>query len=421
MPDPTDQPIVVVGGGLAGAKTVEELRSAGYDGPLVLVAEERHRPYERPPLSKDYLMGRAERDTVFVHPEGWYDDHDVELVLADPVTRLDTAAHEVETSSGRVIGYRKLLLAPGAEPRRLATPELDAAHAERVLTLRTVDDSEAVHRWLREDVRMVVIGAGWIGLEVAAAARDAGASVTVLESDSVPLQRVLGPEVAGAFVAAHRGHGVDLRCEVSVSGIVPDGEGLRVTLDGGDDVLADVVLVGIGVTPRTGLAESAGLELDNGVVTDAQLRTSDPDVFAAGDVANVLHTALGARVRVEHWASALNQPAVVARAMLGGDETFDLLPFFFTDQYDLGMEYHGYADPRTDRLVVRGSLQDGEFVAAWLAGDGQVNAAMHVNQWDDGDAVKALVRNGKALDVDRFQDAERAARRGGSGLAHRSG
>ncbi|GAB3594843.1 FAD-dependent oxidoreductase [Angustibacter peucedani] len=406
MADET-HPFVVVGGGLAGGKAVEALRDKGYDGPLVLVSAEGHQPYERPPLSKDLLLGKAERSSVFVHEPQWYDEHQVELVLGDPVERLDVGAHEVVTASGRVVPYAKLLLATGSEPRRLATPHLDAAHAERVLSLRTLDDSERLGSWLRPDVRLVVVGGGWIGLEAAAAARLAGAQVTVVEMDSVPLQRVLGPEVAEVFAREHRDHGVDVRTRVSVQDVVESGDGLVVRLDDGE-VPADVVLVGIGVVPRTGLAEQAGLDVDDGVVVDEHLRTSDPDVYACGDVASVPHTALdGRRVRVEHWASALNQPPVAAAAMLGGDDTFDELPYFFTDQYDLGMEYHGHADPRTERLVVRGELSgDPGFVAAWLDDAGQVTAAMHVNQWDDGDAVKALVRNGSALDVARFQDVD---------------
>ncbi len=394
--------IVVVGGGLAGGKTVEELRSAGYDGPLTLLAAEQHLPYERPPLSKGFLTGDAERETVFVHDEQWYADHDVDLRLGEPAAELDVAAREVTTSSGDRLGYDQLVLATGAQPRRLPTPDLDDAHRERVLYLRTLDDSERLKTWLHEGVRLAVVGGGWIGLEVAAAARTAGAEVTVIEMDSVPLQRVLGQQVASAFAGVHREHGVDLRTEVSVKGIEASGDGLRVVLADGADVLADVVLVGIGIVPDTSLADAAGLTVDDGVSTDAQLRTSDPHVFAVGDVANVFHTALGRRLRVEHWASALNHPAVAARAMLGGDDTYDLLPFFFTDQYDLGMEYHGHADPRSDRLVVRGSLDESAYVAAWLGAHGSVTAAMHVNSWDDSDAVKALV--GKPLDERRFAD-----------------
>ncbi len=394
--------IVVVGGGLAGGKAVEELREAGYGGPLTLLAAEAHLPYERPPLSKGFLTGDAERDTVFVNDEQWYAENDVDLRLGESASALDVRAHEVTTSSGDRLGYDQLVLATGSQPRRLPTPELDDAHRERVLYLRTLDDSERLKGWLRAGVRLAVVGGGWIGLEVAAAARGAGAEVTVIEMDPLPLQRVLGPKVAAAFARVHREHGVDLRTEVSVKGIEAAGDGLRVLLADGADVVADVVLVGIGITPDTALAEAAGLTVDNGVVTDAQLRTSDPDVFAVGDVANVFHTALGRRLRVEHWASALNHPGVAARAMLGGDDTYDLLPYFFTDQYDVGMEYHGHADPGTDRLVVRGSLDEAAYVVAWVGADGVVTAAMHVSSWDDSDAVKALV--GKPLDESRFTD-----------------
>ncbi|WP_426565905.1 NAD(P)/FAD-dependent oxidoreductase [Angustibacter sp. McL0619] len=399
---PEQQPIVVVGGGLAGGKTVEQLREKGYAGPLVLFSTEPHLPYERPPLSKGYLMGESERDEVFVHDAVWYDEHDVELALSEQVASVDLAAHQVRTTSGRVQGYSNLVLATGSEPRRLNLTDLDAAHVARVLTLRTLDESESLREWLRPGVRLVVVGGGWIGLEVASAARKAGAEVTVLELDPLPLQRVLGAQVAEAFAAKHRREGVDLRTEVTVAGVVADGEGLRVDLDGGDAVGADVVLVGIGISPRTELAEAAGLDVDNGVVVDGRLRTSDPDVFAVGDVANAPYPRLGRRLRVEHWAAALNQPEVVAGVIAGGDATWDLLPYFFTDQYDWGMEYHGFADPRSQRVVVRGDLAGGEFVAAWLDDEGAVTAAMHVNQWDDGDAVKELV--GTTLDAERFTD-----------------
>ncbi|KQX69388.1 NAD(P)/FAD-dependent oxidoreductase [Angustibacter sp. Root456] len=395
--------IVVVGGGLAGGKTVEALRDNGYQGPVTLLAAEPHLPYERPPLSKGFLAGDDERDSVFVHDEQWYADHQVTLRLGESVTAVDTAAHEVETSSGERLAYDRLVLATGSQPRLLDLPDLDDAHRERVLYLRTLDDSERLKGWLREGVRLAVVGGGWIGLEVASAARGAGVEVTVVEMDSVPLQRVLGSTVAEAFAQAHRAHGVDLRTGVSVEGVTASGQGLRVALSDGSQVEADVVLVGIGIVPDTALAEAAGLAVDNGVLTDAQLRTSDPDVFAVGDVANADYPAVGRRLRVEHWASALNQPAVVARAIVGGDDTYDLLPYFFTDQYDLGMEYHGIADPQRDRVVVRGQL-DGAFVAAWVGDDGKVRAAMHVNCWDDADAVKALV--GQPLDEVRFTDTE---------------
>jgi 3-phenylpropionate/trans-cinnamate dioxygenase ferredoxin reductase subunit len=395
--------IVVVGGGLAGGKTVEALRANGYQGPVTLVAAEPHLPYERPPLSKGFLAGDDERDSVFVHDEQWYVDHHVTLRLGESVTGVDTGAHEVETSSGDRLAYDRLVLATGSQPRRLDLPDLDDAHRERVLYLRTLDDSERLKGWLREGVRLAVVGGGWIGLEVASAARGAGVDVTVIEMDSLPLQRVLGATVAEAFAQAHRSHGVDLRTGVSVDGVTAAGEGLRVALSDGSSVEADVVLVGIGIVPDTALAEAAGLDVDNGVLTDAQLRTSDADVFAVGDVANAEYPAVGRRLRVEHWASALNQPAVAARAMVGGDDTYDLLPYFFTDQYDLGMEYHGVADPQRERLVVRGAL-DGAFVAAWVGADGKVTAAMHVNCWDDSDAVKGLV--GQPLDEVRFVDTD---------------
>jgi 3-phenylpropionate/trans-cinnamate dioxygenase ferredoxin reductase component len=393
---------IVVGAGLAGAKAVEALREHGFDGRLVLLGAEEHRPYERPPLSKDYLMGKAEREKAFVHPQGWYAEHDVDFRPRMEVTAVDRGAHEVVTSGGDRLVYDKLLLATGATPRRLPVPGADHA---AVAYLRSIDDSERIKTALQKDARIAIIGGGWIGLEVAAAARTAGARVTVLEGAALPLLRVLGQEVATVFADLHRAHGVDLRCEISVTGIETGDEGSAVVrLGDGDGIPADLVVVGVGIAPNTGLAEEAGLKVDNGVVVDEHLRTSDPDVFAAGDVANAFHPVLQRQLRVEHWANALHQPDVAARSMLGQDASYDRLPYFFTDQYDLGMEYFGFADPDDcDEVVLRGDVAGLAFAAFWLR-SGHVLAAMHVNQWDDADAVKKLARDQREVDVSRLRD-----------------
>ena len=402
MVEKSGQAYVVVGAGLAGAKAAEALRGHGYGGRLVLVGDEVHRPYERPPLSKDYMLGKAERDKAFVHPPGWYAEHDVELELATSVTSIDRAEHRVVTAGGEPLGYDKLLLATGASPRRLTAPGADLA---AVAYLRSLDDSDRIKAALRPDARIAIIGGGWIGLEVAAAARSAGAQVTVLEGAELPLLRVLGPEVATVFADLHRAHGVDLRCSISVTGIEPDGDGAVVRLGDGAGVPADTVIVGVGVSPNTSLAEAAGLRVDNGVVVDEHLRSSDPDIFAAGDVANAYHPILHRALRVEHWANALHQPDVAARSMLGMDASYDRLPYFFTDQYDLGMEYHGHAEPGDfDEVVLRGDLGARAFFAFWLR-DGHVAAGLHVNQWDDADTVKALVRARQKVDVARLRDS----------------
>jgi 3-phenylpropionate/trans-cinnamate dioxygenase ferredoxin reductase component len=380
---------VIAGGGLAAARAAEALRDEGFDGRVVIAGQEPHRPYERPPLSKDYLRGAAERTKIFVHDAGWYDAHDVELRLGTAVTGLDRSAHQVVLSDGTRLRYDKLLLATGATPRRLTVA---GAGREFVHHLRTVEDSERLRATLSGAGRVAIVGAGWIGLECAAAARAAGVEVTVLEAERLPLLRALGPRVAGVFAALHRDHGVDLRLGVQVTEITPSG----VRLADGTHVGADAVIVGVGVTPNTYLATSAGLAVENGVLVGPDLRTSDPDVYAAGDVANAHHPLLGTRVRVEHWANALNQPAVAARGMLGRTAVYDRLPYFYTDQYDLGMEYSGHARPGAD-VVIRGDLESRRFIAFWL-NEEKVTAAMNVNIWDVTGELQEMVRSGERID-----------------------
>ncbi|MFD5247117.1 NAD(P)/FAD-dependent oxidoreductase [Amycolatopsis sp. NPDC058340] len=388
MESPT---FVVIGAGLAGAKAAEALRDKGFDGRIVLLGEEGHRPYERPPLSKDMLTGKAGPDSAFVHDESWYSGHEVDLRLGARVTAIHRAAHEVELADGTRVGYTKLLLATGAEPRVLPG-------AEGALTLRRLGDTDRLRQVLASGSRLAVVGAGWIGLEVAAAARQAGLDVTVLEALELPLLPVLGPDAAKVFADLHTAHGVDLRLGVKVS----ETGARHVGLADGTRVDADAVLVGIGAVPNTALAEAAGLTVDNGVRVDAHLRTEDPDIFAAGDVANADHPFLGHPVRVEHWANALKQPAVAAAGMLGKDETYDELPYFFTDQYDLGMEYLGH-NAGHDRVVFRGDVGAREFIAFWLK-ENRVLAGMNVNVWDVTDPIKALIRGGRPVNPGRLAD-----------------
>jgi len=393
---------VIVGASLAGVKAAEALREEGFRGPVVLIGDEAERPYERPPLSKDYLLGNAERDTIYVHPASWYEENGVELRLGVPVAGVDRAAREVALADGSRTGYAKLLLATGSSPRHIPVPGADA---DGVLYLRRVADSERIKAAFLSASRVAVIGAGWIGLETAAAARAAGAEVTVMEAGELPLLRVLGAEAAQVFASLHREHGVDLRCGVQVSEITGAGgraDGVR--LADGSHVAADVVIVGVGITPNTQLAEAAGLETGNGVIVDAGLRSSDPDIFAAGDVAHAYHPLLGRHIRVEHWYNALHQPQTAARAMLGQDVAYDHVPYFYTDQYDLGMEYAGYVEPGGyDQVVFRGDVDKREFIAFWLAG-GRVLAGMNVNVWDVNDAIQALVRGGLPVDPVRLAD-----------------
>ncbi|MER7755145.1 FAD-dependent oxidoreductase [Kitasatospora sp. NPDC097643] len=396
-------PIVIVGASLGGAKAAQALREAGYGGGIVLIGEEHERPYERPPLSKGYLLGKTARDKIYVHPPQWYAEHDITLRLGTAVASVDPAAHTVTLTDDGRIPYAKLLLTTGSVPRRLPVPGADQAG---VLYLRRVDDSDRIKAALRPGARIVVIGAGWIGLETAAAARAAGAEVTVLEAAELPLLRVLGREVAQVFADLHRDHGVDLRFGAQVEELTGSGgtvDGVR--LGDGSTVPADAVVVGIGISPASRLAEEAGLEIDNGIKTDQHLRTSDPDVYAAGDVANAYHPLFDRHIRVEHWANAVNQPQTAARAMLGQpDAVYDRVPYFFTDQYDLGMEYVGYVEPDGyDQVVFRGDPATREFIAFWLSA-GRVLAGMNVNIWDVVDPVRELVRSGRTVDPKALAD-----------------
>jgi 3-phenylpropionate/trans-cinnamate dioxygenase ferredoxin reductase subunit len=402
----TNETYLIVGASLAGAKAAEALRGEGFDGPITLIGEETERPYERPPLSKDYLMGKAERETIYVHPHEWYADHDVELRLGVAVTGIDPAAHQVALADGSRTGYAKLLLATGSSPRPLSVP---GASVDGVLYLRRVEDSDRIRAALQTASRIAVVGAGWIGLETAAAARAASVEVTVLESAELPLLRVLGGETAQVFAGLHRDYGVDLRCGVQIAEITSShGQASGVRLSDGSHIQADVIIAGVGITPNTELGEAAGLEIGNGIVVDQQLRSSDPDIYAAGDVASAFHPLLGKHIRVEHWANALNQPKAAAKSMLGHQVRYDRVPYFYTDQYDLGMEYAGYVEPgEYDQVVFRGDVSQREFIAFWLSG-GRVLAGMNVNIWDVNDAIQDLVRAGTPVDVSKLADPQAA-------------
>jgi len=396
-------PYVIVGAGLAGAKAAETLREEGFAGPVVLLGDEDERPYERPPLSKGYLLGKDPRESAYVHPADWYAAHDVDLRLGTGVTALRPAEHEVELAGGERLRYAKLLLATGSVVRTLEVPGFEAA-----LTLRRLPDSDRIRGAFRAGARVVVIGAGWIGLETAAVARQRGGSVTLVEADEQPLQRVLGAEMGAFFADLHRSQGVDVRLRSGVREIVVDGDRTTgVVLADGSEVPADAVVVGVGIRPDTRLAEAAGLEVDDGVVVDASLRTSDPDVYAAGDVARAYHPLLGERLRVEHWANALNGGPAAARSMLGQQVVYDRVPYFFSDQYDVGLEYSGWAPPGSyDDVAVRGDAvgtAGREFVAFWLSG-GRVLAGMNVNVWDVTGDIQALVRRGTPVDRARLTD-----------------
>lgn len=397
---------VIVGGGLAGAKAAQALREAGYTGPVTLVSREADPPYQRPPLSKSYLAGATGFAQALVHPLQWYLDNSIDLRRSTTATALDPAAHTLTLNDGTTLSYAKLLLATGSTPRRLTIPNAGAAN---VHYLRTHTDADRIRGTFGPGRRLVIVGAGWIGLEVAAAAREAGTDVTVLESAHVPLLAVLGPKLGQVFADLHTAHGVQLRLATVINGFLSDGHQVSgVRLADGSTIQGDAVVVGIGVTPNLTLAEAAGLATDNGVLVDATLRTSDPDIYAVGDIANHDHPTLHTRVRVEHWATALNQPAAAVAAMLGSTNNashYTDLPYFFTDQYDLGMEYLGYVPPGTDtHIVIRGNIATLEFVAFWLDNTNRMKAAMNVNIWDVPDQIKPLINNRTVIDLARLAD-----------------
>jgi 3-phenylpropionate/trans-cinnamate dioxygenase ferredoxin reductase subunit len=412
MTDP--RTFVIVGSSLAGAKAAEQLRADGFTGRVMLIGTETDRPYERPPLSKGYLLGKEPLEKAYVHDAAWYSEHDVELLLGVTATALDPQAHKVTIDGIEDIHYDKLLLATGSRPRALEVPGTENLG---IHYLRTMTDSTALKSGLREGVQVVIVGAGWIGLETAAAAREHGATVHIVETDDLPLRRVLGDEVAAFFRDVHEAHGVTFHFGVGVHEF--GGAAGRVShavLTDQTEIPADLILVGVGIQPNVELAGSAGIEVDNGVVTDEYLRTSDPDIYAAGDVASFRHPMLGQRIRVEHWANALNGGPAAAASMLGGDAPYDRVPYFYSDQYtsapSIGMEYSGYVAPNGyDGVVFRGSSDlapdaSPEFLAFWTQ-QGRVLAGMNVNIWDAQDDIQALVRAGYAgqeVDLDRLAD-----------------
>jgi 3-phenylpropionate/trans-cinnamate dioxygenase ferredoxin reductase subunit len=399
----SEQTFVIVGASLAGAKAAAELREAGFDGQIVLIGAEPERPYERPPLSKNYLRGESEREKAFVHPDAFYPEHAIQLLTDTTVTAIEPGEGRLTMrgETERELQFDRLLLTTGAEPRRL---QVTGADLDGIYYLRTIADSEALRARLSEGARLVVIGAGWIGSEVAASARQKGLEVTLIDPLKLPNERIFGPEIGEFYRDVHAQHGVKLLLGEGVEGFEGDGSVSGVRTSSGKTVECDFAVVGVGVVPRVGLAEAAGLEVQNGVVVGEDLKTSAENVFAAGDVANAWHPFYERRIRVEHWANALNQGPAAARAMLGQTVSYDRIPYFFSDQYEVGMEYSGYAT-EWDEVVFRGDRDGGEFIAFWLRG-GVVVAGMNVNVWDVNQHVQALIRSRQQVDTGALTDPD---------------
>jgi 3-phenylpropionate/trans-cinnamate dioxygenase ferredoxin reductase subunit len=392
---------VIVGAGLAGAKAAAELRDQGFDGRVVLIGAEPEIPYERPPLSKGYLQGSSTKAEAQPFPAEFYGEKQIELMLDSTVAALDADAGAVTLGDGSAIAFDRLLLATGSRPRPLTVPgaQLDGVHY-----LRTFADADALKAAAQPGTSAVVVGAGWIGLEVAASLRQAGVEITVVEPAQVPYERTFGQEVGEFYRDLHLGHGVNFRLGEGVEALLGSTAVSAVRTSSGETIDADLVVAGIGAIPSTELAEQAGLGVDNGVLVSETLATSNPSVYAAGDIANQLHPFYKSRIRIEHWANALEQGPAAARAMLGEKSPYELLPFFFSDQYDLGMEYAGHASS-WDEVVFRGERDSGEFIAFWLT-SGAVVAGMNVNIWDVNDQIQALIRSRAQIDKAKLKDLD---------------
>jgi 3-phenylpropionate/trans-cinnamate dioxygenase ferredoxin reductase component len=397
----SNETFVIAGASLAGAKAAEQLREKGFDGRIVLAGSEPERPYERPPLSKEYLGGRAEREKIYVHPSDYYEDNEIEQLTETTVTAIDPAASRVTLQPGGELAFDKLLVTTGAEPRRLRSPgaDLDGIHY-----LRSVDDSDALRERLTTGRSVAVVGAGWIGSEVAATARQRGAEVTLIDPLALPNERIFGTEIGEFYRDVHARHGVTLALGDGVEAFEGDGAVAAVRLTSGRRVECDLAVIGVGVVPRDGLAREAGLAVDNGIVVDEHLQSSVPTIYAAGDVASFQHAFFGTRMRIEHWSNALNGGPAAARAMLGDPAPYDRIPYFFSDQYEVGMEYSGYA-PTWDRVVFRGERESGEFIAFWLH-EGRVVAGMNVNVWDVNPQIQAIIRSRRQVDIAALTDPD---------------
>jgi 3-phenylpropionate/trans-cinnamate dioxygenase ferredoxin reductase subunit len=391
--------IVIIGAGLAGARAAEAARKEGFEGSITLLGTEPERPYNRPPLTKDYLRGESERDAVYVHPDAYYTEQRIDLRPSTTVRSIDTTAREVVLEDDERLPFDRLLVATGASPRTLTVP---GATLPGVLGLRTLADADTLKAAAADAERIVVIGAGWIGSEVAASLRTVGRSVVLVASGQIPLERVLGPEIGGVYRDLHLEHGVDFRPGTRVERIVGTDRVEGVETAAGERISADLVVVGIGVEPRTGLAADAGITVGDGIEVGPTLETSVPGIFAAGDVASAWHPFFGQRLRSEHWANARFQGFAAGKSMLGNTAPYERLPYFYSDQYDLGMEYRGHASA-SDSVVVRGSLADRQFVAFWLR-DGRVVAGMNANVWEIAKPVEQLIRSGVVVDRARLAD-----------------
>ena len=398
----SEQTFVVVGANSAGGTAAATLRTEGFDGRIVLVGAEPHLPYERPPLSKEYLRGEVPRDRAFLRPKGWWEENGVEVLLATTATRVDVEAKTVHLDTGDAVAFDKALIATGGRNRRLSVPgvELEGVHS-----LRTFEDADALREEARSGRHAVVIGSGFIGCEVSASLRQLGVEVDVVDPGKAPLLRVLGPEIAAVYDAIHRDHGVRFHFEERVAALRgSNGRVEAVQTQSGLELGCDFVVVGVGIRPVTDAVDGSGLDLTNGVAVDATLRTSNPDVYAAGDVANHDHPLFGRRMRVEHWDNALRMGVAAAQSMLGTGGAFEHPHWFWSDQYDTNLQYVGFAT-EWDELVIRGSLRGRRFVAFYVK-DGLVRGVAGMDRGRDVRRAMGIVAAARPVDPVALRDED---------------
>ena len=391
--------VVIVGASLAGGVAADTLRQEGFDGSLVLVGAEPHPPYERPPLSKSYLRGETPFEKALVRPAGFYEQNKIETLFGVRATRVDPGQRTVDLDSGRQLRYDKLLVATGARNRRLPIPGVDVPG---VFGLRSLADADAIGREIAPGRRAVVIGMGFIGCEVAASLRSRGVEVVALDPASAPLLHVLGPEIGQVVGGLHQENGVEAHFGESVTSLEGTGRLEAVVTNSGRRVPCDFAVIGVGVQPEIDFLAGSGVETQNGVLVDEYCRTNIVDVFAAGDVANHYHPLRGRRMRVEHWQNAMLQGAAAARNMLGKERPYDAIHWFWSDQYDVNLQYAGFHD-RWDRIIVRGNLARRDFLAFYL-NEGRLDAIVAFNRGKELRRAMPLIKSGKSLDVDRLAD-----------------
>jgi 3-phenylpropionate/trans-cinnamate dioxygenase ferredoxin reductase component len=395
------RPLVIVGANLTGGAAATTLRTEGFDGNIVLIGAEPHPPYERPPLSKEYLRGEATAESTLLHTEDWYQENGVELRLSTRATRIDPSESIVELEGGERVRYEKVLVATGGTNRRLSLPGADL---EGIHELRTVEDADRIKADAVPGCKAVVVGAGFIGSEVAASLRRLAVEVDVVEIFEVPLLRVVGREVGRVYETIHRDEGVRFHFDQVVERFEGTGRVESVVTSQGTRIDCDLVVVGIGIDPNTEFVNGTRVAVDNGIVVDELCRTSVPGIYAAGDVANHYHPVFERRLRVEHWDNALKQGAAAARSMIGRGTPFDDPHWFWSDQYEHNLQYMGFAE-EWDQLVVRGSIEQRSFAGFYLK-DGVVKAAVGVNRGKDVRRARELIRSRVSVDPAALRDED---------------